>query len=108
MPGCFNFVDRDVEITFFEEDPVTIHLTVSDETDKKMLAYTQAVNKDRSQEGVKKALGALIGKDNLAKILKRAPVDDGYALIQVEKHIAAAYGEGQRKNLLTAGAGRET
>lgn len=107
MATPFTFVDRDTEIIFFEEDPVTITMTVCDETDKKLAAYAEAVKKDRSYAGCKKAMAALIGKDNLEKILKRAPVEDGYALLQVERHIGESYAEAQAKNLAPAGAGRE-
>lgn len=107
MATPFTFVDRDVEIIFFEQDPVTITMTVSDETDKKLAEYAGAVKKDRSYASCKKAMEGLIGKENLAKILKRAPVEDGYALLQVERHIGETYAEAQAKNLSPAGAGRE-
>lgn len=106
MAEFFDFVDRTVEITFFEADPITVLMTVSDETDKKLSEYAKKLGESDSFEARKKALGDLIGKDTLAKILERSPIADRYALYQVQEYISEKYEEAQTKNLRPAGAGR--
>lgn len=107
MAEYFDFVDRTVEVVFFEEDPITVTLTVSDDSDKKMTEYAERVKAAQTYEDRKAALGDLIGKDALEQILTRAPIQDSYALIQVEEHIAEKYLDAKAKNLRPAKAGRE-
>lgn len=106
MAEYFDFVDRTVEVVFFEDDPITVTLTVSDDGDKKLTEYSERAKSEQTYEGRKAALGDLIGKDTLEQILARAPIQDSYALIQVEEHIAEKYLEVKAKNLRPAGAGR--
>lgn len=103
----FTFVDREVEINFFEDDPITMTMTVCDETDRKLSLCGEQLSKAGDYAAQKKALSELIGQKTLEKILDRAPFQDSYALIQAAHHITECYLEVRTKNLRPAGAGRE-
>lgn len=102
----FAFVDRFLPIEFFEEEPVTITLTVGDEMDRKLdklvedLKTTTGVTKKRG------LLDGLIGKENAERILSRFEDVDSYVIDQVLLYINLTYREGKQKNLLAASNGR--
>lgn len=104
---CFTFVDRFLPIEFFEEEPVTITLTIGDEMDKKI---DKAVADLKTTVGVAKRRGVLetlIGKENAERILSRFEEVDCYVLDQVLLYIHKSYLEGKQKNLLAASQGRQ-
>lgn len=102
----FKFADRFVPIKFFEEDPITVTLKISDETDSRIVKVAEKiatadklVNLEKRRQSYMDALTELIGKENASKILARADEVDCFAIGAVIHHVFAAYGEQKRKNL---------
>ena len=104
---CFTFVDRFLPIEFFEEEPVTITLTIGDEMDKKMDNLARALKTPLDVKKKRALLEGLIGEENTERILSRFEDVDGYVLDQVLVYITGEYLEGKQKNLLAAKAGRQ-
>lgn len=104
---CFTFVDRFLPIEFFEEEPVTITLTIGDAMDKKMDSVPAALKPPTDAKKKRKALEDLIGKENAERILSRFEEVDSYVLDQVLLYIHSAYLEGKGKNLQAASSGRQ-
>ena len=102
----FAFVDQFLPVEFFEEDPITVTLTISDEFDRKLDKAFVDLKSPMTVEKKRKVLEGLIGPENTARILSRFETVDGYVLDQVLLYVRGAYLEGKQKNLLAAAAGR--
>lgn len=103
----FTFVDRFLPIEFFEEEPITITLTIGDEMDKKIDKAVEDLKHPIDAAKKRDLLAALIGKENADRILSRFEEVDGYTLDQVLLYIRSEYMEGKQKNLLAAISGRQ-
>lgn len=103
----FSFVDRFLPIHFFEEEPVTVTLTICDQMDKKIDDTNAKYQKLNSAEEKRQALVELIGEENVEKICSRFEEVDSYVLDQILLYILAEYVGGKRKNLQAAAAGRQ-
>lgn len=107
MAKYFTFVDRLLTIQFFEEDPVTITLTICDQMAQKIDAGWKKVDGATTPEKSREILVAWIGEENAEKLLARCDDVDTYTIRQLLFYIKQEYIEGQRKNLLAAAAGRQ-
>ena len=103
----FNFVDRFLPIEFFEEEPVTITLTIGDEMDKKLDKLAEDLKTQMGTAKKRGLLEGLIGKENADRILSRFDEVDGYTIDQVLLYINLTYREAKQKNLLAASNGRQ-
>ena len=103
----FAFVDQFLPVEFFEEDPVTITMTICDEMDKKIDKAFVELKAPMTVEKKRKVLEDLIGPENAERILSRFEAVDGYVLDQVLLYVRTSYLEGKQKNLLAAAAGRQ-
>lgn len=104
----FTFVDRFLPIEFFEEDPITITLTIGDEMDGKIdKIFSEDLKKPMDAAKKRGLLEDLIGKENTERILSRFEDVDGYAIDQVLLYIRGEYVERKQKNLLAAISGRQ-
>lgn len=104
----FSFAKWFVKIQFFEEEPVVITLPISDEMDRKLLRYGEAVGEgdkqpDKRTEIYRQALEQLIGAETVEKLLARAGDSDSYALLDIGTYVLNCYREQKTKNLI-AGA----
>lgn len=107
MGKYFTFVDRNITLEFFEENPVKVTLSIGDDMDRKL---TDAFKKLRNPIPPVDKIGILndlIGAENTSEILERMDDADGYALDQLLLYIHGVYIEGKEKNLQTAKAGRK-
>ncbi len=103
----FTYVDRDLTLRFFREDPVTVTLTVGDEMDRKMDKAVKALKTASGFEKKRELLASLIGKENACLVLSRADIADSFTAEQLLLYVHKAYLEGKGKNLLAASAGRQ-
>lgn len=106
MGKFFTFADRFVRVRFFEDDPVVLTLTISDDTDKRILdsaALIAAADKkgdvDQRRSGYRTALVRLIGDEKATAILERADEADGFAILSAYRYILDAYAAQKAKNL---------
>lgn len=101
----FIFLDRVVNLEFFDEEPIKITMLISDETDRKFQQCAQALGvADRGAEenrasAYEAALADLIGKDHAERILSRADVRDCVAVSNVIVYITNRYNEEKVKKL---------
>ena len=103
----FTFVDRFLPVQFFEEDPVTITLTISDQMAAKIDAGIKQLGTTTTPEKCRDILVAWVGEENTEKLLSRCEDVDTYTISQLLLYIKQSYMEGQRKNLVAAAAGRQ-
>lgn len=107
MAKFFTFADRFVPVTFFETNPVKLTLKISDETDKRLLAVSQAfvdadkvtTDLDKRCKLYREALESFIGADKTDAILSRADEVDCFAVYSVYKFLIDAYAAQKVKNL---------
>lgn len=103
----FTFVDRFLPIEFFEEEPVTITLTIGDEMAQKIDAGWAKLSSATTVEKSRDILVAWIGEENTEKLLARCDEVDVYTIQQLLFYIKQAFIEGTQKNLLAAAQGRQ-
>lgn len=103
----FTYVDRELTLQFFREDPVTVTLTLGDEMDRKLEKTVKALKTATTFEKKRELLVGLIGTENTCLLLARADRADSFTVEQLLLYIHKAYLEGKGKNLLTASAGRQ-
>lgn len=103
----FTYVDRELTLQFFREDPITVTLTMGDEMDRKLDRVVKAMKTATSFEKKRELLASLIGKDNVCLLLARADRADAFTVEQLLLFVHKAYLEGKGKNLLAASAGRQ-
>lgn len=106
MAKFFTFADRTIPVQFFEENPVSLMLTASDETDARLLESAGLLQEGDKQATVearlslyRRAVENLIGPEKTKEILSRADNADGYAVYSVYRYLLNAYREGKSKNL---------
>ena len=106
MAKFFQFSSRTVTIGFFQEDPVTVELTISDETDAAFVRGAELLKQGTESGDLKErkslwteAVDALIGRENREKILARSPMQDSFALAEIYRYVVDAYGGAKVKNL---------
>lgn len=104
----FTYVDRELTLRFFREEPVTVTLTVGDEMDRKLDKTVKALKTASGFEKKRELLASLIGNENACLLLARADRADCFTVEQLLLYIHKAYLEGKGKNLLAASAGRQT
>ena len=102
----FTYVDRDISLQFFREDPITVTLTLGDETDRQLDKTVKALKTATTFEKKRELLANLIGDEPTCLLLARADKADSFTVEQLLLYIHKAYLEGKGKNLLTASAGR--
>lgn len=102
----FTYVDRDITLQFFREDPISVTMTLGDETDRKLEKTVKSLKTAATFEKKRELLSGLIGKENTCQLLARADRADSFTVEQLLLYIHKAYLEGKGKNLLTASAGR--
>lgn len=102
----FTYVDRDITLHFFREDPIDVTLTLGDETDRLFDKTVKALKTAATFEKKRELLANLIGDETACLLLARADRADGFTVEQLLLYIHKAYLEGKGKNLLTASAGR--
>lgn len=103
----FTYVDRELTLQFFREDPITVTLTVGDEMDRKLDKALKALKAATTFEKKRGLLASLIGAENACLLLGRADIADCFTVEQLLLYIHKAYLEGKGKNLLAASAGRQ-
>lgn len=103
----FTFVDRFLPIEFFDEDPVVITMTISDQMAQKIDAGVKKLSTATTTDQCRDILVAWIGEENTEKLLARCDDVDTYTISQLLLYIKQEYVEGQRKNLLAAAGGRQ-
>lgn len=105
MKPYFTFLDRVVPVTFFEDEPVTLTLLISDQTDRKIIDCSQAflaADKGEQDERLAKyeaALARFIGAENAEKILSRTQQRDCFAVFEVYNYLLNAYKDAKTKKL---------
>ena len=103
----FTYVDRELTLRFFREDPITVTLTMGDEMDRRMDKTVKALKTVSGFEKKRELLASLIGKENACLLLSRADIADSFTVEQLLLYVHKAYLEGEGKNLLAASAGRQ-
>ncbi len=106
MAKFFQFSARTVEINFFETDPITARLTISDETDKRFVRGAELLRQGTESGDLEErkrlwteAIDVLVGEDVRKRILSRAPLQDSFAMAEIYRWIVDAYGGAKVKNL---------
>lgn len=106
MAKFFQFSSRTVEIKFFQDNQVTVELSISDETDAAFARGAELLKKGTESGDLEErkrlwteAVDALIGAENREKILARAPMQDTFAIAEIYRWIVDAYGGAKVKNL---------
>ena len=107
MGKYFTFVDRSIQIEFFDKDPVKITLCVGDEMDRKLNEMGRKMDAAATFEDRKAALADTIGVENVDAIMARAETQDNYALLEIAHYLLQEYQDGKTKNLVAARAGRK-
>ena len=103
----FTYVDRELTLRFFREDPITVTLAMGDEMDRKLDKTVKALKTTAGFEKKRELLASLIGKENACLLLSRADIADSFTVEQLLLFIHKTYLEGKGKNLLAASAGRQ-
>lgn len=103
----FTYVDRELTLRFFREDPITVTLAMGDEMDRKLDKAVKALKTASGFEKKRELLSSLIGKENACLLLSRADIADSFTVEQLLLFIHKTYLEGKGKNLLAASAGRQ-
>ncbi len=106
MAKFFQFGTRNVEIRFFDADPITVRLTISDETDLRFAKGAELLRRGTESGDIEErkrlwteAVEALIGTENCQSILARSPEKDSFALAELYRWIVDAYAGAKVKNL---------
>lgn len=105
MNKHFSYKDRMLPIRFFDENPITITFTISEETDRKIDTAVKQFDKTSDPKVKRKILTDLIGEEKLEELLKRADQDDSFAVEQVFYYINHSYVRGKHDRLLLAANG---
>lgn len=102
--GCFAYSKRLVPLTFFEEDPITVTLTIGDKADKAIVDSAAMIEQaDRSgmdgrADAYHKALALLITDEKAEAILARGE-GDSFAALEVWNYVVQSYRAAKTKNL---------
>lgn len=101
----FTFCDRAVPVRFFEDEPITVTLLISDRTDQSILdcyrAFAEAdkLTPDKRLGGYEAALREFIGAEHADRLLERMDQRDCFAVIEVFQYLLAEYREAKTKKL---------
>lgn len=104
----FTFISRQLPLTFFSGDPITLTIPICDATDALLLDMAKAIDAAETPEAAEAALYPVLGRDNASAILARSDPRDLHAVRQIAAYILRQYGEGVEKNLSAAQLGRQT
>ena len=104
----FTFISRQLPLTFFSEEPITLTIPICDATDAQLLDMAKAIDAAETPAAAEAALYPVLGKDIAASILARSDPRDVQSVQQIAAYILRQYGEGKEKNLSAAQAGRQT
>ena len=104
----FTYISRQLPLTFFSKNPITVEIPICDATDVQLLEMAKAIDAADTADTAAAALYPVLGKDNSEKILARSDPRDILAVQQIAAYVLRQYGEGKEKNLSAAQAGRRT
>ena len=106
MAKFFTFADRFVPVQFFDEDPITLTLKISDETDKRLIQAGKGIDDadkltdmDKRRAAYRAVLEDFIGAEKTEAILSRTDEPDCFAIYSVFKYLLDVYGAQKVKNL---------
>lgn len=104
----FTYISRQLPLTFFPTDPITIKIPICDATDALLLDMAKAIDAAETADAAAAALYPVLGQENSEKILSRSDPRDVHAVQQIAAYVLRQYGEGKEKNLSAAQVGRQT
>lgn len=104
----FTYISRQLPLTFFSKNPITVEIPICDATDAQLLEMAKAIDAADTADTAAAALYPVLGKDNSDAILARSDPRDILAVQQIAAYVLRQYGEGKGKNLSAAQAGRQT
>ncbi len=104
----FTYISRQLPLTFFSTDPITVKIPICDATDTQLLEMAKAIDAAETAENAVAALYPVLGKDNSNAIFARSDPRDIHAARQIAAYVLRQYGEGVEKNLSAAQLGRQT
>lgn len=104
----FTYISRQLPLTFFSTDPITINIPICDATDAQLLEMAKTIDVAETVDAAAAALYPVLGKDTADAILARSDPRDVHAVRQIAAYVLRQYGEGKEKNLSAAQAGRRT
>lgn len=104
----FTYISRQLPLTFFSADPITITIPICDATDALLPEMAKAIDTAETADAAAAALYPVLGRDNAEAILARSDPRDVHAARQIAAYVLRQYGEGVEKNLSAAQLGRQT
>ena len=104
----FTYISRQLPLTFFSKNPITVEIPICDATDAQLLEMAKTIDAAETAAAAAAALYPVLGKDNSEKILARSDPRDVHAVRQIAAYVLRQYGEGAEKNLSAAQVGRRT
>lgn len=104
----FTFIPRQLELTFFDSNPIKISLPMGDVMDNLLTEMAESMDAAPDLHAAEAALYPVLGKDTTESILSRAEPRDVLAAEQLAAYVLRQYAEGKEKNLSAAQLGRRT
>ena len=103
----FTFIPRQLELTFFDSNPIKISLPMGDAMDALLTEMAESMDAAPDLPAAEAALYPVLGKDTTDAILSRAEPRDVLAAEQLAAYVLRQYAEGKEKNLSAAQLGRD-
>ncbi len=104
----FTFIPRQLELTFFNTDPIKVSLPMGDAMDTLLTTMATALDSADSLTAAEAAIHPVLGKKVTETILSRAEPRDILAVNQLAAYLLRQYAAGKEKNLSAAQLGRQT
>lgn len=104
MTGPFTFIDREITLRFFEEEPVEICLYLGDALEDRLQAAVAHYDQPHILEEDLENFRMLLGEENAAAILQRAGELDRLGVLELLSYTVRVCREEQGKKLLALAA----
>lgn len=105
MDRPFAFIDRAVELSFYEDDPVTVTLYLGDTLEEQIARAVRHYDLPHTAEEDRENLAALLGKEQTEAILSRAENPDRLTVLEILSYVIRSCREDQAKKLEALAAG---
>jgi hypothetical protein len=105
MDTAFTFIDRTVDLTFYDQEPVTVRMYLGDALEEKLQQAVGHYDQDHTLEEDMENLKMLVGQEEGAQLLERAEPLDRMAVLELLSFVVRRCREEQGKKLMALAAG---
>lgn len=105
MENTFTFIDRALDLSFYDQEPVTVRLYLGDALEEKLQAAVGHYDQDHTLEEDVENLKALVGAETGQLLLDRAETVDRLAVLELLSFVVRRCREEQGKKLMALAAG---